>query len=112
MSISEEPSLFDPPAPDPPAQNHSATSRAAAKQARLAAPRRRERLLGYLRRRGNAGATDAEMQEALGISGDSQRPTRVDLVKRGVVMDSGRTRQTPSGRAATVWIVAPEGGGA
>jgi hypothetical protein len=49
-----------------------------------------------------AGATDEEMQLALGMNPSTQRPRRVELVRRGLVVEDG-TRQTASGRMATVW---------
>jgi len=50
------------------------------------------------------GATDQEIQDALSMDPSTERPRRVDLVKRGLVKDSGRTRLTRSGRKATVWV--------
>jgi predicted ArsR family transcriptional regulator len=50
------------------------------------------------------GATDQELQHALGISGDTVRPRRVELVEDGWVTDSGRRRPTPSGHDAIVWV--------
>lgn len=51
------------------------------------------------------GATDEEMQIALKMPGNTQRPRRIKLVELGLVVDSGSTRQTQSGRAAVVWKV-------
>ena len=52
------------------------------------------------------GATDQELQDALNMDPSTERPRRVDLVKRGLVKDSGSTRLTRSGRKATVWVAA------
>ena len=49
-----------------------------------------------------AGATDEEMQTALGMNPSTQRPRRVELQRRGLVVPDG-TRRTKSGRMATVW---------
>lgn len=51
------------------------------------------------------GATDEEGQRALGLSGDSYRPRRYSLVKRGLVEPTGTTRATTSGKQAQVWQV-------
>ena len=51
------------------------------------------------------GSTDEEMQAALGMPGNTQRPRRVRLVEIGKIVDSGVTRKTQSGRAAVVWKV-------
>lgn len=51
------------------------------------------------------GATDEEMQLALGMNPSTQRPRRIELVRRGLVVEDG-TRRTSSGRNASVWRVA------
>jgi hypothetical protein len=52
-----------------------------------------------------SGATDEEIERALGISGNTVRPTRVSLVRDGLVEDSGLVRPTLSGNDAIVWRV-------
>lgn len=109
--------LFDDPSPEKetveilpqfeetlPYQKHSATSAAAAREARPNAGTLRAIVLGELERRGPRGATDDELQDALGMNPSTQRPRRVELVERGLVRDSGDTRKTKSGRSATVWV--------
>jgi hypothetical protein len=64
---------------------------------------KRARLYDYLASCG--GATDEEMEHALGISGNTVRPTRVSLVRDGLVEDSGLVRPTVSGNDAIVWRV-------
>jgi hypothetical protein len=81
--------------PDPPCQRHSVTSREAADAIKPDA---------YLRGRGEDGATDEEMQDALGMGGSTQRPRRRELELAETVRNSGRTRRTKSGRNAVVWI--------
>ena len=86
-----------------PAQNHSTTSIAAAEKI---APKRlilQAQVLQYLRGFPD-GLTDLEMQEGLDLEGSTQRPRRVELVEQGKVKDSGTTRKTKKGRAATVWV--------
>jgi hypothetical protein len=58
----------------------------------------------YIQAQGDDGATDAEIQAALGISGDTERPRRWTLEKAKLIRDSGKTRPTPAGRQAVVWI--------
>jgi len=84
-------------------QAHSATSAEAAQKAQPASAKQRARVLALLASLGAHGATDEEMQDALGMEGSTQRPRRIELQNRMLVRDSGRTRKTRSGRAATVW---------
>jgi len=87
-----------------PAQRHSETSKAAAEMAMPSALRDRERVLNFIKARGIEGSTDEELQFALLMQGSTQRPRRVELVKLGLVIDSGSTRKTISNRSATVWV--------
>jgi hypothetical protein len=50
------------------------------------------------------GMTDDEIQRALKLDGNTERPRRCELVKAGLLTDSGRARLTRSGRRATVWV--------
>lgn len=50
------------------------------------------------------GLTDEEMQHKLGMNPSTQRPRRIELVRRGLVVECG-TRRTASGRMASVWRV-------
>jgi len=51
------------------------------------------------------GLTDEEMQRLLGMNPSTQRPRRIELARRGLVVEAG-TRKTASGRMASVWRVA------
>jgi hypothetical protein len=51
------------------------------------------------------GLTDEEQQHALGMNPSTQRPRRIELARRGLIVESG-TRKTSSGRNAVVWRVA------
>ncbi|NBW17299.1 MAG: hypothetical protein EBR82_55905 [Caulobacteraceae bacterium] len=51
------------------------------------------------------GLTDEEMQRRLGMNPSTQRPRRIELARRGMVVEAG-TRRTASGRMAVVWRVA------
>ena len=48
------------------------------------------------------GLTDEEMQRRLGMNPSTQRPRRIELARRGLVVADG-TRKAASGRWATVW---------
>ena len=87
-----------------PHQAHSETSRAAAVEIAGKAGTLRRIVYDYLTMRGEHGATDAEMQEALDMAGSTQRPRRVRLCELFLVEDSGRTRAGESGRSAVVWV--------
>ena len=48
------------------------------------------------------GLTDEEMQRRLRMNPSTQRPRRIELMRRGLVAEAG-TRRTASGRMAVVW---------
>lgn len=48
-------------------------------------------------------STDEEMQDALGMNPNTQRPRRIELVEKKLVRDSGARRLTRSGCRAIVW---------
>lgn len=96
-----------------PYQPHSDTSRAAAESVEPKLPKQQAELLAWFR--GNTrsvdGATDDDIAQAiahgfLSLSLNGARARRIELVKRGLVKDSGRTRLTRSDRLATVWVIA------
>jgi len=57
-----------------------------------------------LRERGEHGATDQEIQDALQLPSNTQIPRRWELVKAATVVASGRKRKTRSNCPATVWV--------
>ena len=81
------------------------TSQAAAEKFHGKSGGWRQQLYWYLQDRGFDGATDQEMQEHFGKSGDTIRPTRVSLVRDNLIMDSGRTRANSSGNQCIIWVV-------
>lgn len=58
----------------------------------------------WLTLQGEHGATDEEIQNALRLPGDTERPRRQELQKLGMVVDSERKRMTKHMRPATVWV--------
>jgi len=91
--------------PSPPFQRHSDTSYGAAESIVEPSGRLRDLVYGCIHEAGLLGCTDEEVQIALDMNPSTQRPRRVELVKDGMVRDSGRVRQTRSGRNAVVWVL-------
>lgn len=85
---------------------HSAprTSREAAVRIQSISPSARQRVLEHLVEQGRRGSTDEEAELALGIKPQSYTPRRRELVKLGIVIDSGERRKTEAGRSAVVWV--------
>ena len=97
--------LFAVPARAPSVQ-HSRTSMAAADSLdgdRLNSLQRS--VVAFLRERGVHGATDEEMQLGIPMPPSTQRPRRIELVRRGLVVEAG-TRKARSGRFARAWKLA------
>lgn len=88
----------------PPPANATETSREAARRIGKPATSQRAAILRYLVERGPAGGTDEEIQDALGLRVQTETPRRGELAQLGLVVDSGRTRPTSSGRPAIVWV--------
>ena len=91
-----------------PHQAHSDTSTSAA--AALAEERRntlRAAVLAHITASAKHGATDEEMQVALEMDGNTERPRRRELQLGGLIVDSGRRRPTEKNRQAVVWVTAP-----
>lgn len=86
--------------PDQPFQKHSPTSKAASRK--TSAVRDRIRVAQWLKRRWDRGLTDDQMQTKM--DGNTQRPRRVELCERDLVINSGRKKPTGKGRQAVVWI--------
>ena len=95
---------FFQPASPAPAQRHSPTSIEAADVIAPKAGTLRRAVFDFLLGCGALGATDEDMQQGLDLNPSTQRPRRIELVRAGSVLDSGRTRPTASGRQAVVWV--------
>lgn len=65
----------------------------------------RDKVLNYITQSGDRGATDEELQQALFMAGNTERPRRDELLSMGLIRDSGRRRKTSSNRDAIVWVV-------
>ncbi len=92
----------------PPHQSHSDTSRAAAE---AVAPKFGTVMLKVLEHLAfyPHGLTDEEGQQISGMQGNSYRPSRVTLMDRGFVVDSGNRRKTHQHKDAVVWSITFEG---
>lgn len=77
----------------------------AARRIRGAVTGLRDRVLAFLATCGADGATDEEGETALKMKPQTYTPRRGELVKAGLVVDTGRRRSTTSGRPAAVWTV-------
>lgn len=99
--MSRQLDLFEP-APGLVGARHPDTSRDAPA---LVMPRTgtlRRAVLDYVTARGDDGATDLEIQTALRMPGNTERPRRLELVSAGLLEDSGDRRHA-RGRAFIVW---------
>ena len=64
----------------------------------------RAKVAQFIRRRKKKGATDEEVQDALDMNGNTQRPRRWELIEEGFVKDSGTRRSTRALRSSIVWV--------
>lgn len=84
--------------------NGSQTSREAAERIAPVASAQAAQVFAFIARQGDGGVTDHEVQTALGVTGDSDRPRRWNRQRAGLIRDSGQRRKSPAGRAAIVWV--------
>jgi hypothetical protein len=63
------------------------------------------RVLEFIRTAGAFGVTDEEIAVALGLNPSTARPRRIELARRGLIVEAG-VRKTASKRNAMVWRVA------
>lgn len=94
---------------DPPFRAASSTSRAAAEAIKPKRASQAERILAFLRERGDEGATIEEISLALKIK-ESSVCARLgwDLIKVGAVEQAERERLTTSGLPAKVCLAKPK----
>ena len=85
-----------------PAQQHSVTSRAAADSLDgKVLNALQKRVLDFIAWR-PSGATDEEIANELEMNPSTVRPRRIELARRGMIVEGG-SRRTTSGRMAVVW---------
>jgi hypothetical protein len=83
----------------------SQTSKMAAEDAATRAPSIREQVYQYIAGKEGDGATDREIELALGLRHQTASARRRELVQEGRVFDSGHKRATEGRNLATVWLV-------
>jgi transcription initiation factor IIE alpha subunit len=83
-----------------PSVNGSATSAAAADSLRPAALNAMQRRVYEFICR--TPSTDEEITNELEMNASTVRPRRIELARRGLIVEAG-TRRTASGRMATIW---------
>ena len=88
-----------------PAVQSSRTSMAAADAIGASLNALQRSVVSFLRTRGDHGATDEEIATGLQMNPSTARPRRIELVRRGLVVEAG-TRKAASGRFATAWRLA------
>lgn len=97
--------LYEPYRGHPPHSNDT-TSLEAAIAIMPSAESLREKVFAFIKKVGTYGATDDEIQSALDMEGNTQRPRRRELFLKGRIKLAGFTRKTRSGKAAEVYVVA------
>jgi hypothetical protein len=99
-------SLFNPrsPYPDGLPGHRGGTSREAAEVVAITLRERQQRVLDFLRERGDRGATVDEILEALGEWNVNRIAPRVtEMAKLGRIEKTGERRRTRSGCMADAW---------
>jgi hypothetical protein len=115
--LGDQPSLWDAALPDPGRDasglvrnDHPDTARQASWSALPRTGTQRRRVLERIATR---PSTDEEIQRALAMSGNTERPRRVELVGGGWIRDSGdRRAYAPGGDPAIVWCLTARAGAA
>ncbi|MEJ7593026.1 MAG: hypothetical protein WKF77_15880 [Planctomycetaceae bacterium] len=87
-----------------PYHNRTLPSGAAAESARSFVRSQAVRVSEYIATQGDRGATDREMQIALGMDGNSQRPRRVWLRDHGFIQAKGEPEDIVLRNCSTVWV--------
>lgn len=83
-----------------------ATSSAAALRVAPRSGTQRRKILDYVV--AHEPCTDEAIQEALGLSGNTERPRRVELVEGGWLTEYGQLGKTGSGAKAILWALTSE----
>jgi hypothetical protein len=105
-----DPKKFDPSMRVYAPHNNTPTSEKAAAAIVPEGQRLRRQVLEFIRQRGEAGATDEEIQMGLGMNPNTERPRRIELEQGGHItrlMKDGVevTRLTKSLRKAAIFVV-------
>lgn len=90
-------------APSAPYVKGSSTSKAAAASILPVLNEQQAAVFKLIKSSGKVGMTDEECQDAGFIKPNAQRPRRIELAEKGLIVKAGK-RKTKSGRYAQVWI--------
>jgi predicted ArsR family transcriptional regulator len=99
-----QPNLFDSRYPNSPGAKREGTSRAAAQAIKPRAPTLRDRVLTLLQKDAH---TAYEAAAILNVTVLACRPRFSELVKMGLIYDTGLTSKNASGVKATIWRAWP-----
>jgi len=91
------------------ANNAQRTSVAAAMKALPRTGSMRRKVYEYIVGQGLRGATDQEIEKALGIDGNTVRPTRISLIKDGYIVWAGTFRKNKHNNDCLVYRAIEEG---
>lgn len=83
-------------------RDHPSTSREAAASVNVGALQ--AKVLRAFEEAGKYGFTDEELDKLHAGASPTLRPRRVELARKGVVVDSGTKGETSTGRKAIVWV--------
>ncbi len=86
----------------------SDTSREAAESVAEVAGKIRRQVYRYIVSRGDDGTTDDAAEEVLDLKHTTYTARSGEVVKQGLVRDSGFRDKTRSGRNAALWVAVPE----
>lgn len=92
--------------------DHGETAHKAAQAIKVRSGSQRGAVLLHLytdHQAGNWGSADEVITEVTGLVPSSERPRRVELVRMGLVEDSGKVYMTRAGREAVVWRITHQG---
>jgi hypothetical protein len=83
---------------------HQETSREAAESIRIGAESLALKALNYIQSQGSVGATCWDVEDHCNMRHQTASARIRGLVQQGLICNSGRTRETESGRKAIVWL--------
>lgn len=103
--MNDQRDLFAAP-PTAPYQPHSPTSREAARYVAPDLNRLQLRVLAFIS--DNPLSNDERIQRGLHMNPSTQRPRRIELLRKGLIRQDGKSKTT-AGRWAASWVITPEG---
>jgi hypothetical protein len=86
-------------------RDHPETSREAAADVFRKLGAKHARVLEAFENTGPEGMTDMALDARYAGQSPTLRPRRVELTRKGLIVDSGRCAESPGGRRAIVWVL-------